>query len=205
MSLELYKIEVGPWPMNSYVVVCPETAISAIIDPGADEERILEKIALNRVAAILLTHGHLDHIGALERVKSATGAPVYLHPMEAEHFNLVYDIPFQDGMIIGVGTSQVRAVHTPGHTPGMTSLDLGDGRVLVGDTLFVGGPGRTGSPEDFTITMRTLQDILFTWPDETVFFPGHGVHGTIGEERSAFEAFVERGWPSGLYGDVTWE
>jgi hydroxyacylglutathione hydrolase len=104
-----------------------------------------------------------------------------------------------------VGNSQVRAVHTPGHTPGMTSLDLGDGRVLVGDTLFVGGPGRTGSPEDFTITMRTLQDILFTWPDETVFFPGHGVHGTIGEERSAFEAFVERGWPSGLYGDVTWE
>jgi hydroxyacylglutathione hydrolase len=205
MSLELYKIEVGPWPMNSYVVVCPETAISAIIDPGADEERILEKIALNRVAAILLTHGHLDHIGALERVKSATGAPVYLHPMEAEHFNLVYDIPFQDGMIIGVGNSQLRAVHTPGHTPGMTSLDLGDGRVLVGDTLFVGGPGRTGSPEDFTITMRTLQDILFTWPDETVFFPGHGVHGTIGEERSAFEAFVERGWPSGLYGDVTWE
>jgi hydroxyacylglutathione hydrolase len=99
MPLELYKIEVGPWPMNSYVVVCPETAISAIIDPGADEERILEKIALNRVAAILLTHGHLDHIGALERVKSATGAPVYLHPMEAEHFNLVYDIPFQDGMI----------------------------------------------------------------------------------------------------------
>jgi hydroxyacylglutathione hydrolase len=205
MSLELYKIEVGPWPMNSYVVVCPETAISAIIDPGADEERILEKIALNRVAAILLTHGHLDHIGALERVKSATGAPVYLHPMEAEHFNLVYDIPFQDGMIIGVGTSQVRAVHTPGHTPGMTSLDLGDGRVVVGDTLFVGGPGRTGSTEDFTITMRTLQDILFTWPDETVFYPGHGVHGTIGEERSAFEAFVERGWSSGLYGDVTWE
>jgi hydroxyacylglutathione hydrolase len=205
MPLELYKIEVGPWPMNSYIVVCPETAISAIIDPGADEERILEKIAQTRVVAILLTHGHVDHIGALEGVKSATNAPVYLHPMEAEHFNLVYDIPFQDGMIIRVGNSQVRAVHTPGHTPGMTSLDLEDGRVLVGDTLFVGGPGRTGSPEDFTITMRTLHDILFTWPDETVFYPGHGVHGRIGEERSAFEAFVERGWSSGLYGDVTWE
>jgi hydroxyacylglutathione hydrolase len=99
----------------------------------------------------------------------------------------------------------VRAVHTPGHTQGMTSLDLRDGRVLVGDTLFVGGPGRTWSPEDFATTMRTLQDILFTWPDETVFYPGHGAHGTIGAERSAFEAFVERGWSSGLYGDVTWE
>jgi glyoxylase-like metal-dependent hydrolase (beta-lactamase superfamily II) len=87
----------------------------------------------------------------------------------------------------------------------MTCLDLGDGRILVGDTIFVGGPGKTWSGEDFATTMGTMQQIVFTWPDETQFFPGHGSSGVIGEERPVFEAFVTRGWSSKLHGDVTWD
>jgi glyoxylase-like metal-dependent hydrolase (beta-lactamase superfamily II) len=81
---------------------------------------------------------------------------------------------------------------------------LFDQRALVGDTIFVGGPGRTGSPEDFALTMRTMRDVVFAWPDEMEFFPGHGPSGRIGIERPAFEAFVHRGWPADLQGDVAW-
>ena len=87
----------------------------------------------------------------------------------------------------------------------MTCLDLGDRRILVGDTIFVGGPGKTWSAQEFSTTMRTMQEIVFAWPDETRFYPGHGPSGVIGTERPAFERFVARGWSPKLHGDVTWE
>jgi hydroxyacylglutathione hydrolase len=205
MALELSRLEVGPWPMNSYILLCPESGTSAIVDPGAEAERLLAMTAQTQVAAIFLTHGHADHVGALKEVKEASGAPVYLHPLEAERFKISCDVPFEDGMLIRLGRSWLHAIHTPGHTSGMVSLDLQDGRVLVGDTLFRGGPGRTWSAADFSLTMQTLRQILFTLPDETVFYPGHGDSGRIGEERPAFESFVERGWSSSLHGDVTWK
>ena len=96
------------------------------------------------------------------------------------------------------------AIHAPGHTPGMTCFDLGDGRIIVGDTVFVGGPGKTWSSEEFTQQMKTMQEIIFAWSDKTEFFPGHGPNGIIGNERPAFEAFLKRGWSPDLFGDVTW-
>jgi glyoxylase-like metal-dependent hydrolase (beta-lactamase superfamily II) len=86
----------------------------------------------------------------------------------------------------------------------MTSFDLGDGRVIVGDTIFVNGPGKTWSAEDFNTTIRTMQEVVFKWPDDTEFFPGHGPNGKIGSERPKFEAFLAKGWSEGLHGDVTW-
>jgi glyoxylase-like metal-dependent hydrolase (beta-lactamase superfamily II) len=191
--------------MNTYLVVCDDTQASLIVDPGADANAILALAKGTKVQAILITHGHPDHTGALAEVKETTNAPVYLHPKDAAQFTLAFDRPLQDGQLIQVGNLRLRAIHTPGHTPGMTCLDLGDGRILVGDTIFVGGPGKTWSAQDFAITMHTMRTIVFAWPEFTRFYPGHGPSGTIGEEISAFTGFIRRGWPPDLFGDVTWE
>jgi hydroxyacylglutathione hydrolase len=205
MSLKLIKMELGPWPMNAYGVICEETRAGAIIDPGADALHVLNACGDARIEKILLTHGHDDHVGAVQEVQAVTGAPVYLHPADAAKFDLPYDKALSDGDAIRIGNQSLRVIHVPGHTPGLVCFDLGDGRIVVGDTLFVGGPGRTWAAEDFTTTMENMQKIVFAWPDETRFFPGHGPSGQIGVERPAFEAFIARGWPSDLFGDVAWE
>lgn len=205
MPAKLLHKEVGPWPMNTYAVIDEDTSTSAVIDPGAEPETILALVEATQISKILITHGHFDHVEALDAVKHAVGAPVYMHPADAEAFGLKYDFPMAHDQIIEIGNLRLRAIHTPGHTPGMICLDLGDGRILVGDTIFVRGPGKTWSPEEFATTMRTMQEIVFAWPDETTFYPGHGPSGVIGKERPAFEAFVARGWPADFYGDVTWE
>jgi glyoxylase-like metal-dependent hydrolase (beta-lactamase superfamily II) len=205
MKANLIQKAVGPWPMNTYVVICEETQTSAIIDPGAEADTILGLTEGTKVEAILLTHGHGDHTMALEEVKEWTDAPVYLHPKEAAHFELSYDIPVQNNQLIPLGNQILKVVHTPGHTPGQCCYNLGDGRIIVGDTIFVGGPGRTWSPEDFLLTMETMQQVVFKWTNNTEFFPGHGPVGKIGDERPDFEAFLARGWPKDLAGDVLWK
>ena len=205
MRAKLLQKAVGPWPMNTYVVICEETLTSAIIDPGAEADKILELTEATKVEAILITHGHGDHTMALEEVKEWTDAPIYLHPKEAAHFELIYDIPVKNNQLIHLGNQMIKVVHTPGHTPGQCCYSLGDGRIIVGDTIFVGGPGRTWSPQDFSLTMETMQQIVFKWPDDTEFYPGHGPSGTIGDERPNFEDFVTRGWPRNLAGDVLWK
>jgi hydroxyacylglutathione hydrolase len=205
MTLKLIKIELGPWPMNAYGLICEETRVSALIDPGADAQKALSFLQETSIEKILITHGHADHVGALQEVKAASGAPVYLHPADATKFDLPYDTALTDGEVIKIGQHAVRAIHVRGHTPGLVCFDLGDGRIIVGDALFVGGPGKTWAVEDFATTMENMQKIIFAWPDETEFFPGHGPSGTIGVERSAYEAFAARSWPADLFGDVTWK
>jgi glyoxylase-like metal-dependent hydrolase (beta-lactamase superfamily II) len=205
MTLKLIQLTVGPWPMNGFVLICETSGTSAIVDPGAEPEAFLKAAEGTRVTKILLTHAHEDHVGALAEVKRATGAPIFLHPAEREAFGVDYDVSMHGGDNLRIGDCRVRTIHTPGHTPGMICFDIGEDRMLVGDTLFVNGPGRTGSAKEFETTMLTMRNIVFRWPDETRFYPGHGDSATIGQERPRFEAFVARGWPRGTQGDVTWE
>ena len=202
--LILKSAPVGPWPMNSYVIICPETRQSVLIDPGADPEILKEMLVDSMPIAILLTHAHHDHIGELQTMKAQLNVPVYMHPAEA-HMLATADVWFADGDDFALGQHTVHIIHTPGHTPGMVTFMLPDGRAIVGDTIFKGGPGRTWTPQDFTITLDTMRNIVFTWPDNTECFPGHGPSFFIGDERPVFEAFRQRRHPEDLHGDVTWD
>ena len=207
MGLELECLEVGPWPMNCYLIRCSDSGQVAIVDPGEDPAEILAA-AGPHVGCILLTHAHPDHVGGLQAVRQATQAPVGIHPADAEAlrinaFGLEADFPLLDGMQVEVGRDRVHVVHLPGHTPGSVGLRL-DSRVIVGDAIFPGGPGHTASPEALAQSLYSLGRTVFTWPDDTVLCPGHGPSTTVGAERQAFERFVGADRPEDLQGDVTW-
>jgi hydroxyacylglutathione hydrolase len=203
VTLELQRLEVGPWPMNSYLLRCPATGQVAIVDPGEDADIILEAVGDAPLCCILLTHGHPDHVGALAAVRQATAAPVGIHPADADAFGLEADFPLLDGAGVEVGQGRVTIVHVPGHTPGSLCLRL-DGKAVVGDAIFPGGPGYTASPQALAQSLESLARTVFTWPDEVEVYPGHGEHTSVGAQRADFEQFVAADRPPDLCGDVTW-
>ncbi len=114
------------------------------------------------------------------------------------------DRPLTDGQEIAVGSLSVRAVHTPGHTPGSTCFLVGP-FLISGDTLFPGGPGHTLTPQDLQQTIRSISERLFVLPDETLVLPGHGDDSTIGRSKREYAVFASRPHPPELCGDVLWE
>ena len=203
MNLQLELLEVGPWPMNCYLLRCPTTGDVAIVDPGADAGSILAAAGDASVRVILLTHAHPAHVGALDDVRLETGAPVGLHPADAEAFSVEGDIQLLDGMEVRVGRQHLTVVHVPGHTPGSVCLCL-DGQALVGDVIFPGGPGYTVSPEALDLSLASLARTVFQWSDATDLHPGHGGSTTVSAERAAFERFTSSDRPPDLSGDVAW-
>ena len=116
--LELIKVEVGPWPMNSYLVAGQETRYTIIVDPGADPETILSNAESYDVKFIFITHGHPDHIGALNEVRQRIEAKVIAHQLEVERFGFDADIIVGKELVINLGSHQLEVIHIPGHTAG---------------------------------------------------------------------------------------
>jgi glyoxylase-like metal-dependent hydrolase (beta-lactamase superfamily II) len=202
--LELRVLPVGEYGTNCHLLICPATRRSLLIDPGADHDAVLALCEGTQVVRILLTHGHFDHVLALDAVREALGAPVGVHSLDAETFDVESDFDLQDGVRLRVGRHVVRVVHIPGHTPGSVALRF-DRRAVIGDAIFPGGPGRTDTPEALQTLLLSLQRTVFTWPDDTEFYPGHGDSATVGFVRPVFEEFLSRPRPADLCGDVTWE
>jgi hydroxyacylglutathione hydrolase len=206
-QLKLETRQVGPWGMNTYALICPETNQSVLIDPGDDPEILQEMLGDSQPVAILLTHTHVDHIGALPEMRQALAVPVLGNdgPHEPGGKDIAADCWLRDGDTVQVGAHTLRAVYAPGHIGDQICLVLQDDqRVIVGDTIFDGGPGRTWSAEGFKTTLVTLRHVVLPWPDDTVCYPGHGPHFRLGDRRAQIEAFLAKDHGA-FFGDATWE
>ncbi|MGE0448506.1 MAG: MBL fold metallo-hydrolase [Vicinamibacterales bacterium] len=194
---------------NGFVVACARTREGVLIDPGDEVDGLLEFAATEDLSIrhILLTHAHVDHITGVAAAKRLLGVPVHLHRddlflydravEQGLMFGLKVDPPppidafYAAGETIGFGEFEVRAWHTPGHSPGgvclevarkgETGLDL-----FVGDTLFAGSIGRTDLPGgDYATLIGSIRSVLMAFPDDARVYPGHGPDTTIGRERSS--------------------
>ena len=175
-----------------------------VFDASHDHQPIVSAAAGRRVEAIVLSHGHSDHINRAAALREAVDAPIMLHPADRMLWDRVYgaaddwDRDLEDGAVLEAAGHRLRVIHTPGHSPGSCCFhDAASGRLISGDTLFKGGPGATGprfTYSDEPTILRSIRDFLLTLPGETVVHTGHGESTTIGDEtRTVLDRLAELG------------
>ena len=199
----VHKIPMGDYGNNGYVIVSPQTGESIVIDTPGEPEKLMAVARDTIVKAILITHTHFDHLVGFEAIRSELGAPVGVHAAEAGNLPSPPDFHLNDGDSLTAGTVTVKAIHTPGHTPGATCFLTGK-HLFSGDTLFPGGPGHTNTPEDLRRSIDSITSRLLVLPEETVVYPGHGDGTTIGTAQQEYAIFAARPHPPELCGDVLW-
>jgi hydroxyacylglutathione hydrolase len=199
----LEALTVGPFQENCYVIGDESTGEGAVVDPGDEATRIslaVEQTGLE-VGQIIVTHAHIDHVGAVAALVDEYSCPVLMHaeaepmlnqlPTQALMMGLRFgkvpavDRHIEDDEVLEVGDLRLRALYTPGHAPGHLAFYLErEGFLLSGDALFAGSVGRTDLPGgSIEVLMRSINERLLALPDETRVLPGHGPQTTVGDER----------------------
>ena len=202
--MKIIVIPVTPYQQNCSLVICEETKQAAIVDPGGEVERILSAVKNHNVTVekIILTHGHLDHVGGTEALMEQLDIPAigpekedafWLNELEQQ--STMFGFPransflptewLEEGNCVEVGNIKLDVLHIPGHTPGHIALfDAVTKQIIVGDILFNGAIGRSDFPRgDHQQLVTGIKQKLLTLPEETIVFPGHGPTTTIKKEK----------------------
>ncbi len=189
-----FSLDGGTWDVENNVWLVGDDAEVLVIDPAHDPQAILAAVGGRTVKAVLLTHGHDDHIRHARAFASLAGAPVLMNPEDQMLWEDIYpgttpDSPIADGDTFEIAGTKLVALHTPGHSPGSTCFHAETlGTVFTGDTLFNGGPGATGrSYSDHPTIVKSITERLLVLPPETVVNTGHGDSTTIGAEAAGIK------------------
>ena len=196
-SLQITKIAVGPLDNNAYLLEAADGS-TLLIDAAAEPQVILEQLPAGRLDAVVTTHSHGDHWGALADVVESTGARTYAGAREAAAIGVATDVGLRHGDTVNVGDQSLEVIGLRGHTPDSIALAWADGigkwHVFTGDSLFPGGVGRT-TPETFAQLFADVNERIFNrFDDDAWIYPGHGWDTTVGAERPHLAEWQARGW-----------
>lgn len=202
-DIQIERLELGPWGTNAYIIICLQTGNSVLIDTPGDASTIMERLKGTNPKYILLTHNHMDHLGALSELRSKLKVPLAAHASDAKSLPSPPEMLLNDGDVVSFGNIKLKVLHTPGHTSGSLCFKIGK-YLISGDTIFPGGPGKTGSPADLRQIIKSITDKIFVLSDDTEIYPGHGDFTVLKKERDEFAIFSSRPHDPNLCGDVLW-
>jgi hydroxyacylglutathione hydrolase len=202
-NIQIERLELGPFGTNAYVIICLKTRDSVLIDTPAEAGVIMDRLKGTNPKFIMLTHNHMDHLGAFSELRSELKVSVAAHPLDAARLPLPPELMLNDGDTVPFGNIELKVLHTPGHTPGSLCF-LTDKYLLSGDTIFPGGPGATSSSDNLKQIIKSITEKIFVLPDDTQVYPGHGDSTILKKEKEEFAIFSSRPHPPNLCGDVLW-
>ena len=193
-----FELDGGSWDVDNNIWIVGDDSNVVVFDAAHTAQPIIDAVAGRNVVAVVCTHGHNDHVTVAPELGEALDAPVLLHPADEVLWRMTHpDKDFRsvdDGLVLSAGDVEIRALHTPGHSPGSVCWYAPDlGAVVSGDTLFNGGPGATGrSFSDFPTILASISEKLGKLPADTVVYTGHGDSTVIGDEIVHYDEWVAR-------------
>ena len=202
-DIQIERLELGPWGTNTYIVICQKTHDSLLIDAPGDAQVIIDRLKSTNPKYILMTHNHMDHIGALSELHSKLKITLAAHALDAGNLPSSPERLLNDGDTLSLGNLKFEVLYTPGHTGGSLCFKFGH-YLISGDTIFSEGPGKTRSPADFKQIVKSITEKIFVLPDDTQIYPGHGDSTVLKKEKDNFAVFSSRPHNPDLCGDVLW-
>jgi len=204
VDLKILRMELGKYQTNSYIVICPKTQKSALVDVPAGSQTICKYLKGTELEWIVLTHNHFDHTGGLKSTRAKILACLAVHPADNQKLPVKPDMDLSHGDNLFVGKLKLEVLYTPGHTAGSVCFKVGK-YLLAGDTIFPGGPGHTETPEAFQRIIKSIADNILVLPEDTEVLPGHGPATTVRQSREEYAVFASHEHTAGLCGDVLWK